>query len=197
VAAFDERSSLCLRDHRGETPFTRDGKKPTPALRSNCLEELRVCALLITARRRGMFGAGGSSAQTYSKRAHVQVYAVTRFAVDRQFMFESLKRVKAWIPIDGTTISGKGAVIARKSGKRGILRIASLAGKCLEVCPAGNEHNQFVGAAIHRQVSLFNMHPTGAMNKSERLQAIIGSRRHSGMPNAAKTAFMLPQKVIP
>jgi len=37
-----------------------------------------------------------------------------------------------------------------------------------------NEHSQFVGAAIISQVRLFNMHPTGAMNKSERLAAIMG-----------------------
>jgi succinate dehydrogenase / fumarate reductase iron-sulfur subunit len=37
-----------------------------------------------------------------------------------------------------------------------------------------NENNQFVGAAIISQVRLFNMHPTGAMNKSERLNALMG-----------------------
>src|SRR5258707_1984685 len=99
---------------------------------------------------------------------------VRDLAVDRQIMFESLKRVKAWIPIDGTYNLGEGPRVSPEIQEKGYpLSNCITCGNCLEACPQVNEHNQFVGAAIISQVRLFNMHPTGAMAKSERLVALI------------------------
>jgi succinate dehydrogenase / fumarate reductase, iron-sulfur subunit len=44
----------------------------------------------------------------------------------------------------------------------------------MEVCPQFNENTGFVGAAAISQVRLFNTHPTGAMAKHERLEALMG-----------------------
>jgi succinate dehydrogenase / fumarate reductase iron-sulfur subunit len=99
---------------------------------------------------------------------------VRDLAVDRQFMFESLKRVKAWIPIDGTYDLGEGPRVSPEIQEAGYpLSNCISCGSCLEVCPQVNESSKFVGAAIISQVRLFNMHPTGAMQAKERLAALM------------------------
>jgi succinate dehydrogenase / fumarate reductase iron-sulfur subunit len=108
---------------------------------------------------------------------------VRDLAVDRQFMFESLKRVKAWIPIDGTYDLGEGPRVSPEVQQKGYpLSNCITCGNCLEVCPQVNEHNHFMGAAIFSQVRLFNMHPTGKMHAAERLQAVMG---HGGIEDCA------------
>ena len=53
-------------------------------------------------------------------------------------------------------------------------------GVCLEVCPNVTQNNKFVGAQAISQVRLFDLHPTGAMTKDERLDALM-SRRFARM----------------
>jgi succinate dehydrogenase / fumarate reductase iron-sulfur subunit len=101
---------------------------------------------------------------------------VRDLAVDRQFMFESLKRVKAWIPIDGTYDLGEGPRVAPETQEKAYkLSTCISCGNCLEVCPqvTGTSAGDFVGAAIINQVRLFNMHPTGAMHARERIGALM------------------------
>src|SRR5437879_983070 len=66
---------------------------------------------------------------------------------------------------------------------------------CLEVCPQVNEHNQFVGAAIISQVRLFNIHPTGAMNKRERLEALMGPGGVQECANAQNCVKACPKNI--
>jgi succinate dehydrogenase / fumarate reductase iron-sulfur subunit len=90
-------------------------------------------------------------------------------------MFDSLKRVKAWIPIDGTYNLGEGPRMAPEVQEKAYpLSRCISCGSCLEVCPQVNSNNNFVGAAIVSQVRLFNMHPTGAMHAKERINALLG-----------------------
>ena len=44
----------------------------------------------------------------------------------------------------------------------------------MEACPQFNDKTGFVGAATIAQALLFNMHPTGAALKEERLHALMG-----------------------
>ena len=46
---------------------------------------------------------------------------------------------------------------------------------CMEVCPQFTAATGFVGAAIINQVRLFNQHPTGAVLKRDRLEAMTGN----------------------
>jgi succinate dehydrogenase / fumarate reductase iron-sulfur subunit len=96
-------------------------------------------------------------------------------AVDRQRLFEDLKRVKAWIPIDGTYDLGPGPRESQEVQEAAYpLSRCISCGNCLEVCPQYNDDTKFVGAAVISQVRLFNLHPTGAMNKNERLDVLAG-----------------------
>jgi succinate dehydrogenase / fumarate reductase iron-sulfur subunit len=121
---------------------------------------------------------------------------VRDLTVDRQFMFESLKRVKAWIPIDGTYDLGEGPRVSPEIQEQGYpLSNCISCGSCLEVCPQVNEHSQFVGAAIISQVRLFNLHPTGAMNKAERLAALMGQGGIQDCANAQNCVHACPKNI--
>jgi len=99
---------------------------------------------------------------------------VRDLAVDRQRMFDALKRVKAWVPIDGTYDLGPGPKQASEEQEiRYVLSTCMTCGCCLEVCPQVSPSTAFVGAAAISQVRLFNTHPTGAMTASERLHGLM------------------------
>ncbi len=94
--------------------------------------------------------------------------------VDRSRMFDSLKKVKAWIPIDGTYDLGPGPRMPEKRRQWAYeLSKCMTCGVCLEACPNVNSKSKFMGPAPMSQVRLFNAHPTGAMNKSDRLEALM------------------------
>src|SRR6202041_1420248 len=93
------------------SPVTRDGKQTTPVTYdSNCLEEIcGSCAMLINGRARLACSALLDHLDQPIKLEPFSKFPVVRdLAVDRQFMFESLKRVRGWIPIDGTYDLGEG-----------------------------------------------------------------------------------------
>src|SRR5206468_7746159 len=101
---------ICLRDI-AENPVTRDAKKTTPiTYDSNCLEEIcGSCAMLINGKARMACSALVDQLEQPIRIEPMSKFPLVRdLAVDRQFMFESLKRVKAWIPIDGTYNLGEG-----------------------------------------------------------------------------------------
>jgi succinate dehydrogenase / fumarate reductase iron-sulfur subunit len=123
---------------------------------------------------------------------------VRDLAVDRQFMFESLKRVKAWIPIDGTYDLGEGPRVAPETQEKAYkLSTCISCGSCLEVCPqvTGTSAGDFVGAAIISQVRLFNMHPTGAMHADERIGALMQPGGVHDCANAQNCVKACPKEI--
>ncbi|HTM41354.1 MAG TPA: succinate dehydrogenase iron-sulfur subunit, partial [Terriglobales bacterium] len=100
---------------------------------------------------------------------------VRDLTVDRSVLFENLKRVKAWVPIDGTYDLGSGPRMLPEEQEAAypLSRCISCC-CCMEACPQFNEQTGFVGAATISQVRLFNTHPTGKALKRERLQALMG-----------------------
>ena len=92
-------------------PVTRDGKPTTPiAYDSNCLEEVcGSCAMLINGRARMACSAlVDKLTQPISLEPFSKFPVVRDLAVDRSVLFENLKAVKAWIPVDGTYDLGSG-----------------------------------------------------------------------------------------
>ena len=67
-------------------------------------------------------------------------------------------------------------------------------GVCLEACPNVNDRNSFIGPAAISQVRLFNAHPTGEMNKEERLEALDGRWRHRRLRQLAELRALLPER---
>src|SRR6266849_1734464 len=81
-------------------------------------------------------------------------------AVDRSVLFENLKAVKAWVPIDGSYDLGAGPRMTMEDQEEAypLSRCISCC-CCMEACPQFNESTGFVGAATISQVRLFNTHP--------------------------------------
>src|SRR5580704_17442260 len=92
-------------------PVTRDGKATTPiTYDSNCLEEVcGSCAMLINGRARMARSALIDKLEQPIRLEPFTKFPVIRdLAVDRSVLFENLKTVKAWVPIDGTYDLGPG-----------------------------------------------------------------------------------------
>ncbi len=159
-------------------PVTHQGKPTTPlTYDSNCLEEVcGSCAMLINGRARMACSALVDNLEQPIRLEPLSKFPVVRdLAVDRSVLFENLKAVKAWIPLDGTYDLGAGPRMSQKQQEEAypLSRCISCC-CCMEVCPQFNEHTGFVGAATISQVRLFNTHPTGEMMKHERLTALMG-----------------------
>jgi len=159
-------------------PVTRDGKPTTPiTYDSNCLEEVcGSCAMLINGRARMACSALVDKLEQPIRLEPFKKFPVVRdLAVDRAVLFENLKAVKAWIPIDGTYDLGPGPRVSPEQQEQAypLSRCISCC-CCMEACPQFNEDTDFVGAATISQVRLFNTHPTGAELKRERLAALMG-----------------------
>jgi succinate dehydrogenase / fumarate reductase iron-sulfur subunit len=159
-------------------PVTRDGKKTTPIIYdSNCLEEVcGSCAMLINRRARMACSALIDQLEQPITLEPLSKFPVIRdLAVDRQVLFENLKRVMAWVPIDGTYDLGPGPHLTPTEQEYAypLSRCISCC-CCMEVCPQFNDDTGFVGAAAISQVRLFNTHPTGKALKRERLDALMG-----------------------
>ena len=159
-------------------PITRDGKPSRPiTYDSNCLEEVcGSCAMLINGRARMACSALIDKLPQPVTLEPLSKFPVVRdLAVDRSVLFENLKAVKAWVPVDGTYDLGSGPrqTQPQQEAAYPLSRCISCC-CCMEVCPQFNKQTNFVGAATIAQVRLFNTHPTGAALKDDRLHALMG-----------------------
>lgn len=178
-------------------PVTKDRKKVTPVVwDANCLEEVcGACSMIINGSVRQ-----ACSALVDKLDKPIVLSPMTKFPlirdlwVDRSRMFAALKNVKAWIPIDGTYDLGSGPKMSEE------LREVSYefskcmtCGCCLEACPQYLVDNDFVGAFAIQQALLFNNHPTGEMNKGERLDAMMAPSGITGCGNAQNCVEACPK----
>ena len=102
-------------------PVTRDGKTTTPiAYDSNCLEEVcGSCAMLINGKARMACSALVDKLEQPIRVEPFSKFPVVRdLAVDRSVIFENLKAVKAWVPVDGTYDLGcRSAHLSHRAGR--------------------------------------------------------------------------------
>src|ERR1700749_177989 len=153
---------------RATTPITYD---------SNCLEEIcGSCAMLINGKARMACSALVDKLEQPITLAPLSKFPVVRdLAVDRSVLFENLKKVKAWVPNDGTYDLGSGPRQSAEMQEAAYpLSNCISCTICMEVCPQFNDATGFVGAATIGQVKLFNMDPSGSVLKEERLRALAG-----------------------
>ena len=159
-------------------PKTRDGKETTPiTYDSNCLEEVcGSCAMLINGKARMSCSALIDKLEQPIRIEPLSKFPVVRdLSVDRSVLFENLKAVKAWVPVDGTYDLGSGPRMSPEVQEEmyPLSRCISCC-CCMEACPQFNDNTGFVGAATISQVRLFNAHETGKALKTERLHALMG-----------------------
>ncbi|MFN8586522.1 MAG: succinate dehydrogenase iron-sulfur subunit [Candidatus Eisenbacteria bacterium] len=189
----------CLMEIR-KHPVTKQGQKTTPVhWESSCLEEVcGACTMLVNGKPRQSCTAlvdnlpeGPITLEPLTK------FPVVRdLQVDRKPMFEALKIVKAWIPIDGTYDLGPGPKLSQAEQEVSYAFSRCMTcGCCMEVCPQYNTRSDFIGPAPLAQARLFNAHPTGRMNAHERLDAIMGRGGIVDCGNAQNCVEACPKEI--
>jgi succinate dehydrogenase / fumarate reductase iron-sulfur subunit len=183
-------------------PVTNTGLKTTsPVWESGCLEEVcGACTMLINGKPRQACSALvdklGDPAEPIALEPLTKFPVVRDLWVDRERLFKDLKRVKAWVPIDGTYDLGEGPAIGKDLNEdRYPLSRCISCGCCLEACPQYTPVNQFVGAAVISQARLFNDHPIGAALKDERLDTLMEEGGVADCGKAGNCVEVCPKEI--
>ncbi len=186
-------------------PVTTDGKSvQPPAWEAACLEEVcgsctmninggirQACTALIEE-----VGVLNGDAFEVTLEPMKKFPLVRDLIVDRSKMFENLKKVRAWVPIDGSYDLGMAQ--PQDDGVRQLryaLSRCMSCGCCLEACPQVNEKSTFVGPAALGQALLFNLHPVGKTLEKERFEFLTGDEGITGCGNAQNCVRVCPKSV--
>lgn len=188
----------CLMEIR-KRPVNAKGEKTTPVVwDDSCLEEVcGSCTMVINGRvRQACSTLIDGLSQPVLLEPMKKFPGIRDLRVDRGVMFENLKRVRAWIPIDGTHDLGPGPRMNPSEQQIAYeLSRCMTCGCCLEACPQFNGRSGFIGAAAISQVRLFNGHPTGKMNAGERLDALMGEGGLEDCGNAQVCVEVCPKNI--
>ncbi len=164
-----------------KNPVTRDGKKVAPVVwESVCLEEVcGACTMRVNGKVRqsctALIDQIAPNGETVTLQPMTKFPLVRDLVVDRSRMFGDLKKVKAWIQLDGTHELGPGPRQSQDNQEEAYpLSRCMTCGCCLEACPQVNDRSPFIGPAAINQVRLMNLHPSGKMHASERLETLMG-----------------------
>lgn len=180
-------------------PVNTSGETVAPIQwESNCLEEVcGACSMVINGRPRQACTALIDKLEQPIRIEPMKTFPVVRdLIVDRGRMFDVLKRIKAWIPIDGTHDLGPGQRQSETDQEwRYDLSKCMTCGVCLEACPNVNSKSRFIGPFAMGQVQLFNSHPTGSMNKEERLDAVMGDGGVQECGNSQNCVVACPKEI--
>ncbi len=188
-------------------PVTTAGQKVTPVVwESSCLEEVcGACTMVVSGRVRQSCSAlvdqiapGG---QTIVLEPMTKFPLVRDLVVDRSRMFSDLKRVRAWIELDGSHDLGPAPRQSPENQEEAYpLSRCMTCGCCLEACPqigsaAGGPSSDFIGPAAISQVRLFNLHPSGKMHAGERLETLMGDGGVADCGKAQNCVEVCPKEI--
>ncbi|HVG37979.1 MAG TPA: succinate dehydrogenase iron-sulfur subunit [Pyrinomonadaceae bacterium] len=187
----------CLMEIR-KNPVTKDGQKTTPPVWDmNCLEQVcGICTMVINGKvRQSCSALVDQLDQPITLEPMSKFPNVRDLMVDRSEMFEHLKRVHAWIELDGTYDLGPGPRMNQEAvAERYAYSRCMTCGCCLEACPQYGDGN-YIGPQAIAQVRLFNMHPTGKMTRDVRLEGIMGDDGITACGNAQNCVRVCPMSL--
>jgi succinate dehydrogenase / fumarate reductase iron-sulfur subunit len=181
-------------------PVTKSGETVPPVVwESNCMEEVcGACSMLINNVPR----QACSSLVDHLKQPIVleplSKFPVVRdLLVDRSKIFEGLKKIQAWVEIDGAWDVHMGAprISPHEWSESYLYSRCMSCGCCMEACPQFASNHAFLGPAVLAQVLLMNTHPTGRYNKQGRLHAIMGEGGLSDCGNAQNCVRVCPKEI--
>jgi succinate dehydrogenase / fumarate reductase iron-sulfur subunit len=183
-------------------PTTTEGRATTPPVwDSGCLEEVcGACTMVVNGYVRqscsALVDTLGTPGEPITLEPMGKFPLVRDLWVDRSRLFNDLKKVKAWVPIDGTYDIGAGPPISQELQEmRYPLSRCISCGCCLEACPQYTPANEFVGAAVISQVRLFNDHPIGAALKNERLDVMMDEGGVADCGKAGNCVEVCPKQI--
>lgn len=188
-----------------KNPVNKKREKTTPvAWEQGCLEEVcGSCSMLVNGKPRQSCTALIEPYIRETKSTTITLAPFTKFPlirdlyVDRTRMFESLKKVKAWISIDSINDIGSLAPPVSPEVQEAlyVLSTCMTCGCCTESCPQVNEKSPFMGPAAISQIRLFNSNPIGALQKAERLRAALDEDGIAGCGNAQNCVKVCPKNI--
>jgi len=204
---------------------TSDGAPVSPVVwDSNCLEEVcGACTMVVNGKVQQACTALVDRLLSENPEG-IELRPMTKFPVirdlfvDRRRVFNALKKVKAWIPVDGYYDMGPGPRQSQAAQEeRYPLSQCMSCGCCLEACPQYSKieltrreresaaafdlrqqaawNQAFIGAHAISQVVLFNEHPTGKMNAGERIEALTSSGGVQVCGNAQNCVAVCPKEI--
>jgi len=183
-----------------ETPVTTDGQKVEPvAWECNCMEEVcGACTMLINGKP-----LQSCSALIDDLTQPIVLEPISKFPlvrdlmVDRAVMFDALRKVKAWIDIDGgfDIHVGSPRISPQEWEDNYPFSTCMTCGCCTEACPNYGPDKAFVGPSALGQVKLMNAHPTGKYDRAERLHTIMGEGGLSDCGNAQNCVRVCPKEI--
>ncbi len=204
---------------------TADGQTVAPvAWDCNCLEEVcGACTMVINGKVRQACSALVDRLMD-DHPGEIELQPMQKFpvlrdlVVDRSRMYRALQKVKAWVPVDGYFDMGAGPKQSRENQEISYpLSECMTCGCCLDACPQylkveltridgetdeqfaarKNEayDSEFIGAHAISQAMLFNRHPTGQNNASERLDALMDEGGIQVCGNAQNCVAVCPKHI--
>jgi succinate dehydrogenase iron-sulfur subunit len=204
---------------------TIDGEKVAPvAWDCNCLEEVcGACTMVINGRVRQACSALvdrllEENPEEIELRPMSKFPVVRDLVVDRGRMFEALKKLSCWIPVEGYYDVGPGPRVSPQEQQLAYpLSECMTCGCCLEACPQYSKielqrresetdeqfearqneayRRGFVGPHAISQVMLFNSHPTGRLNADERTDALTAEGGIQVCGNAQNCVAVCPKHI--
>jgi succinate dehydrogenase / fumarate reductase iron-sulfur subunit len=207
------------------TGHNAEGKRVAPvAWECNCLEEVcGACTQVINGRVRQACTALVDRLLE-ERPGQIELRPMGKFpvirdlVVDRSRMFSTLRKIKAWLPVDSYLDMGPGPRQSQENQETAyVLSKCMTCGCCLEACPqflkielvrfsgeTEDEHRRreqevndrsFMGAFAVSQVELFNTNPIGAMNARERLDALVAEGGIQVCGNAQNCVQVCPKEI--
>jgi succinate dehydrogenase / fumarate reductase, iron-sulfur subunit len=207
------------------TSRTAEGRPVAPvAWDCNCLEEVcGACTMVINGRVRQACTALIDRLLA-DKPAGIELRPMTKFpvirdlVVDRSRMFQTLKKIRGWVPVDSYLDMGPGPRQSQEHQELAYsLSECMTCGCCLEACPQylkieltrrpGETDDEFdrreqeafdhgfMGAASIAQIDLFNTNPIGQMNARERLDVLVAEGGIQICGNAQNCVKVCPKEI--
>lgn len=225
IAHEPDMNCISVLQKIAEQATTIDGTRVAPvAWECNCLEEVcGACTMLINGRVRQACTALVDRLLE-EKPGEIELRPMSKFpvvrdlVVDRSRMFEILKKIKSWLPVDSYYDMGPGPRQSQESQQLAYtLSKCMTCGCCLEVCPQFLKiepprkpgetdaefearrqeafRRRFIGAFAIAQIDLFNTNPIGKMNAHERLDALIAEGGIQICGNAQNCVKACPKEI--
>lgn len=204
---------------------TAEGEAVAPvAWDCNCLEEVcGACTMVINGRVRQACTALvdrllEDNPEQIELRPMTKFPVIRDLVVDRSRMFNTLKKIKGWVPVDSYLDMGPGPRQSQENQQLAyVLSKCMTCGCCLEACPQylkielerkeGESEEEFrarereahdrgfIGAAMIAQIDLFNTNPIGKMNAGDRLDSLVGEGGIQICGNAQNCVRVCPKEI--
>ena len=188
-----------LQEIRANSVTSKGEKVPPVAWESNCMEEVcGACSMIINGEvRQSCAALIDQLTQPIVLEPLTKFPLVRDLLVDREKMFNALRQVKAWVPVDHSQDIHQHAprIGPKEQSIRYLFSRCMTCGCCMEVCPQFHEGSKFIGPAPLGQVRLHNSHPTGEYHKEDRLHAIMDPGGIADCGNAQNCVKVCPKDI--